>query len=194
MVKVVNNERSIVWCLVLYPSEDPTHKQAIEIIQHNYSYALIEHNSDINEDGQLKKSHTHIVLKFNNYKWKLSLAKELGITPNYLEKCRNLEKALKYLIHLENEDKFQYDIDLVHGDLKAKLKNYIRNKNLSESEKVLQLIDFINTYDRKLKISEFIQVCCQLNMYDIYRRSQFSFNKIIEEHNYEIWEKNQYKY
>ena len=56
MVKVVNNERSIVWCLVLYPNEDPTHKQAIEIIKENYSYALIEHNSDINEDGQLKKS------------------------------------------------------------------------------------------------------------------------------------------
>lgn len=189
-----NNERSLVWCLVLYPFEDPTHKQAIEYIQNNLSYALIEHNQDIDENGQLKKSHVHIVLKFVNYKWRMSLSKELGIKPNYIEKCRNLEKALKYLIHFDNEEKFQYDINLVHGDLKSKLQNYIRNKNLSESEKVLQLIDFINEYDKKLSLSDFIRICCQLNMYDVYRRSQFSFNKIIEEHNLDIWQKSQYKY
>ena len=191
---MVNNERSLVWCLVLYPSEDPTHKQAIEYIEKNLSYALIEHNQDINENGEIKKSHTHIVLKFSNYKWKNSLSKELGVAPNYIEKCRNLEKALKYLIHFDNEEKFQYDIDLVHGDLKAKLRNYIRNKSLSESEKVLQLIEFINEYDKNLKLSEFIQICCQLNMYDIYRRSQFTFNKLIEEHNFEIFQKNQFKH
>lgn len=190
---MVNNERSLVWCLVLYPSEDYTHKQAIEYIENNLSYALINHDQDI-ENGQLKKSHTHIVLKFSNYKWKNALAKELNITPNYLQKCKNFEKALKYLIHFEDEDKFQYDISLVKGDLKKKLKNYLRDNTLTESEKVLQLIDFINEYDKKLSLSDFIRICCQLNLYDVYRRSQFTFNKLIEQHNFEIWEKNQYKY
>ena len=191
---MVSNDRSLVWCLVLYPNEDSTHKQALEYIEKNYSYAFIEHNSDIDENGQLKKSHTHVVIRFTNYKWQNALAKELNIKPNYLEKCRNLEKALKYLIHFEDSDKFQYDIDLVHGDLKKKLKYYLRDTNITESEKVLQLINFIKEYDKRLRLSEFIEICCQCNMYDIYRRSQFSFNKIIEEHNQEIWEKSQYKY
>lgn len=192
--KKVSNERSLTWCMVLYPDEDVTHKKALEYIENNYNYAYIVHDKDLTESGELKKKHTHLVIKFKNYRWRNSIAEELQITPNYLEKCRNLEKALKYLIHFDNEDKIQYNVSNVHGQLKRKLEEYLQDRDISESDKVLQLIQFIREYDQKLSITDFVEFCCTNNLFDVYRRSQYSWNKIIEEHNFKIWEKDQYKY
>lgn len=179
----MKNERSLNWCLVLYPEEDKSHKKALEYIQKNYSCAYITHDMDLLEDGTLKKVHTHIVIKFNNYRWRNAIAEELGITPNYLEKCRNLENALKYLIHFNNEEKYQYDIENVHGTLKNKLNMYLNNTDKTESEKVLELIDFINTTPDFLTLNYFIQYVCSIGLYDIYRRSATTFIKLLDEHN-----------
>jgi len=55
---------------VLYP-EDPTHAEAIEKLkQGGYNFAAILHDKDVYEDGdhqgELKKPHWHIVLRFKN--------------------------------------------------------------------------------------------------------------------------------
>lgn len=192
--KKVSNERSLYWCLVLYPGEDPKHRIALDYIQFNYSYAFIKHDKDTTDTGELKKEHYHVIIRFNNYRWRNAVAEELGITPNYLEKCRNLEKSLKYLIHFDNENKYQYDINCVQGDLKEKLLKYIEDKTITESEKVLILIDYIKSSTKQITITDLIIFCCHKNLYDIYRRNAYSFNKIIEEHNYQIFKKDQYKY
>lgn len=193
-MKNVKNERSLYWCLVLYPEEDLSHKKAIEYIENHYSYASIIHDNDLNEDGTLKKSHVHIVLRFSNYRWRNAISQELNITPNYLEKCKNLENALKYLVHINNPDKFQYEISQVHGDLKNKLLSYLKDKSLSESEQAKQLLLFIQDYPTSLSLSDFLIFCCDHGFYSIYRRNAYTFNKILEEHNFEILRKNQYKY
>lgn len=181
----MNNERSIHWALVLYPSEDPTHKLALDYIKENYSkYAFIKHDKDLLDDGTLKKEHYHIVITFSNYRWRNAIATELGITINYLEKIRNLENALKYLIHYNNSNKYQYDIEDVQGTLKQKLINIINTQDKTESEKVLELLDYIETQKTYLKLSSFIKFVCDNNMYDIYRRSASTFIRLLEEHNY----------
>lgn len=181
----MNNERSIHWALVLYPNEDPTHKFALEYIQTNYSkYAYIMHDKDILEDGTPKKLHFHIVISFNNYRWRNAISTELGITPNYIEKIRNLENSLKYLIHYNNSNKYQYSIEDVKGTLKHKLENYINSQDKTESEKVLELLSYIENYKGYLKLTDFIKYVCDTNLYDIYRRSATTFVKLLEEHNY----------
>lgn len=181
----MNNERSLNWCLVLYPSEDPKHQSALDYILNNYQeYAFINHDKDLLEDGTTKKLHTHVVIKFKNYRWKNAIAEELGIPCNYLEKCRNLELALKYLIHFNNEEKYQYSINEVYGPLKIKLNNYMLNTDKTENEKVLELLDYIENNDKYIYLSTFIRYCCNSGLYDIYRRSATSFVKLLEEHNY----------
>lgn len=183
----MNNERSLHWCLVLYPSEDPKHQLALDYIIENYSkYAFIKHDKDFLDDNTIKKEHFHIVVSFSNYRWKNAISNELGITPNYIEKVRNLENALKYLVHYNNSNKYQYNIDEVIGPLKVKLESYINNQDKTESEKVLELLEYIESSDNYLKVSEFIKFVCSLNLYDIYRRSATTFMKLIEEHNYFI--------
>lgn len=181
----MNNERSCSWALVLYPSEDPTHKDALDFITNNYNkYAFIKHDKDILDNGELKKEHYHVVIQFTNYRWRNAIANELNITPNYLEKIRNLEKSMQYLIHFNDSDKYQYDIEEVQGPLKQKLIAYINTTDKSESEKVLELIDYIENNKRFIKLTDFIKYVCISNLYDIYRRSATTFVKILEEHNF----------
>lgn len=175
--------RSRKFCLLLYPLEDETHKKALDFIELNYDYALIVHDKDKNELGEVKKSHTHIVISFPNAKWNTAIASELGITENYIEKCRSLENALEYLIHYNDDTKEQYDIDLVKGNLKRELKKIISNDGRDENEKAQELIDFIRTFDGHLDEFAFAQYCCYLGMWDVFRRGSYIFLRLIDKHN-----------
>jgi len=170
-------------CMLLYPLEDNTHKKALEFIKLNYDYAMIEHNQDKNENGELKKSHVHIVIAFPNAKWNTSVAEELGITPNYIEKCRDMDKALEYLIHYNDNTKFQYDIDDVQGNLKNQLKKILLNDGKDENQKVLELFDYIENYPYMIEEIDFFKYAASIGMYDVVRRSSYLFIRVIDKHN-----------
>lgn len=186
-----NNERSSNWCLVLYPQEDKTHELALKIIKKEYNYACIVHDNDLDSKGEIKKSHTHVVLSFKSQRWRNSLALELGITPNYLERCRNLESSLKYLIHYNDQDKFQYDVNDVEGTLKNKLLELLEYSDMSESDKFLELVNFIYRYPTHLTLHDFLQYVCSSSLFSVYRRSAMTFNQLIKEHNIELISKKQ---
>lgn len=111
MTEEKNHFRDRKFCLLLYP-EDETHVKALEHIKRNYNYALICHNRDTDENGEIKKAHYHVVIRVDgqNAIWNTSLAKDLEITPNYIQRCRNLDRALMYLTHYNEADKMQYEI------------------------------------------------------------------------------------
>lgn len=167
---------------MLYPTEDESHRNALEIIKDNYDYACIVHDLDENETGEIKKEHTHIVLRFKNAIWNTALAKDLEIADNYIEKCRNLDKSLMYLIHYNDIDKYQYDFEDVEGTLKDKLYRLINNAGSDEDERVQELIDYISESDY-IKVSEFSKYCVKTGKWDIYRRSSSIFLELIREHN-----------
>lgn len=176
------NYRSRTHCLLLYP-EDKTHMNALEYIKQYYQYAYILHDKDFTDDGTIKKSHYHVVVQFKNAKWNTSIAEELKITDNYIQQCRNLELALEYLIHRNEETKFQYDIDEVKGTLKQKLIKFLNQNDLDENDKVYELYNFIHNSNKKIYLYEFIEFCVKMGMWDIFRRSSLIFIKLIEEHN-----------
>lgn len=175
--------RSKKFCILLYPLEDETHKNAYEYIKHNFDYASIVHDKDKNELGELKKSHTHVVVSIPNAKWNTALAKELGISDNYLQRCRSLENALEYLIHFNDDSKEQYTLEQVKGNLKKKLQKIMLNDGKDEEDKVQELVDFIMTYKGHLRVTDFSYYCLSIGMWSTYRRSASIFGKLIEEHN-----------
>ena len=81
------NIRSLYWGLILYDdSENLNFNDKIITIAQNFDYVYIKHDKDIDTNGNLKKIHYHIILKFNNYKWLKSLSDELNIPMNYFIK------------------------------------------------------------------------------------------------------------
>lgn len=180
------------FCLLLYPDEDPTHLDALNYIRSTYRFAAICHNSDTwsvadeakdsnHVAGSLKKSHYHVVVQFSTPRWSSALAKELQITENYIQKCRSLDASLKYLVHADHSDKTQYDTDAVEGPLKVVLDKLLTQ--VTEDERIMQLIQLLDSFDTKITYQAFVRVVCSKGLYSDFRRSALIFSNLIREHN-----------
>lgn len=181
--------RAKKFCLLLYPNEDETHRQVLEYLKLNYDIAYINHNLDTNELGEIKKEHTHVVISLDNAKWNTALSSEIGLSLNYIQKCRSLENALEYLIHYHDDSKYQYNLDEVKGNLKAKLEKILKTDGKDENEKSIELIEYIEGNKNIIQVSEFARYCANSGMWDVFRRASTIYLSIINEHNNKIIER-----
>lgn len=179
-------------CLLLYP-DDPTHVEAMRIIERLFDYASILHDADVTEDGELKKAHWHVVLRFNQPRWSSALAMELGITENYIEKPRSFSNALLYLIHFNDPDKAQYSPDLVKGSLKPRLLKEMAKVDKDEDERAAELIEYIYNCPDRISFTTFADYCAKHGYWSIYRRSAVIFMNLIREHN-DMFAENPWRY
>ena len=179
--------RSKCFNLVLY-ADDDTHVNALTKITTLYDYAYILHDKDTDSDGNLKKPHYHIVLRFKNAKWNTALASELDITPNYIQQSMSLKRSLLYLIHYYDEDKFNYDPQEVIGTMKQLLMELIQNGNKTESQKINDIFDLIDSYSTRIDFIYFVRNIASMGYWDVFRRSFGIINKYIECHNSKIYE------
>lgn len=98
------------WLILLY--EDSTSydfKEVMKIIKAQKYYAYIKHDPESNE----KKSHFHVILSFDNATKKTTLANKLGIQENYIDEVKNFRVICRYLTHIDDEEKIQYNIENV---------------------------------------------------------------------------------
>lgn len=168
---------------LLYP-DDLTHVKALDIISQSYDYAYILHDKDLDETGELKKPHWHVVVNVgNNGRWNTSLTSELGIEPNYIMPCDNVEKALQYLIHYNDFDKYHYDVNEVKGTMKNKLEKSLNVDGKDEGERIMEIIEMLEESDKCLSITDFVKMCAKKGYYTDMRRGGIFMLKLLEEHN-----------
>ena len=171
------------FCLVLYP-DDPSHSECVERLKAGgYNYAIILHDKDLADDGNFKKSHWHIVLKFPNAVWNEALAKELCITSNYIEKARSLDSALLYLVHFGYDEKFQYDLCDVSGPLQTRLASLLVDND--ESTRALTIYDLIRNAPGIVTYTEVFEKACKAGLYGDFRRMGTGVMYLINDHNFE---------
>lgn len=73
-------------------------------------YAYIIHDKDVHtETGELKDDHYHFYVEFPNPRSFSSLANDLNISTNYIEKVYDKTAILEYLTHENQPDKHHYD-------------------------------------------------------------------------------------
>lgn len=115
-------------------------------------YAYIIHNKDVDADGKLKAEHIHIMIKFAYSYNVMTLAKQLNLESQYIQKIqsRNYEDALLYLTHANAKEKYQYSADSVvaNFDYIAICERYLKRKEqatskVSEKERIKLLCDEI---------------------------------------------------
>ncbi len=181
--------------LMLY-EDDSTHVKAIEKIKRCYDCAYIRHDMDTYEEdviengslkhveGELKKPHFHVVIKFLNARSSKAIAKDLGITENYLKECNKYREAMEYLIHLNNPEKYLYSIDDVHGSLKKDLVIFLAKHEKDENIKVQTIYSWIEKQPRPLTVTRLAKWCYSNGYWDVFRRSSSIFFRIIDEHNF----------
>ena len=82
---------------VIYP-DDPNYKMQLDALC-QYDYIYINHDKDLKEDNtELKKLHTHIIVKFKNARTISAIAKECYLKENMIEPIKKMSASLKYLI------------------------------------------------------------------------------------------------
>lgn len=179
------NKRFYNFMIVLY-SDDESYDKQLELLK-TYDIIYIIHDKDVTDEGEEKKKHTHLIVRFKNARTISSLSKEIEVGENMIEPIKNLTASLKYLIHYKNDSKFQYSVEecISNCDLIDRLKKITYN-DLSEDEKITDLITFIENFDGHIDILIFYKYVASIGMWDILRRSATLILRLIDEHNRKI--------
>lgn len=150
------DERIRNWTFVIYPESAPKNWRDILDEQHIQWIESPLHDKDTNEDGTPKKPHWHILLMYDGKK-SFEQIKEITDSLNspIPQKVASTKGLVRYMIHMDNPDKVQYNqADIIgHGgvDLAELLKptsstryqligemmDYVREKNIIEMEDLL---------------------------------------------------------
>lgn len=104
-------KKARAWLTVVYPESAPEGWQ--ECLTERGVPALISplHDRDVNPDGEIKKAHWHVILvwdgptTYSNAKEYVDLIGGVGCLA-----CASLRGAARYLCHMDNPDKYQYDM------------------------------------------------------------------------------------
>lgn len=99
--------------LVLYPDSDGYDCDAVIQLAKSYflAWAYCLHYADTTDDEELKKAHFHFLGKFSDPRDPSVVCKDLGLPVNTIANVKNWKAACRYLIHLDQPDKFQYSPD-----------------------------------------------------------------------------------
>lgn len=178
-------EQGRKFCGILYPdAENYVCDDVLEVIKSYFdSWAYVLHDKDVlEESGELKKAHYHWVGSLTNPVNISTIINRLEVPPQSVEYIRkrgkkdNWKGAIRYLIHDNSPEKFQYAVEDV-------VSNFDIRKFLSDRDDVMQIqriLKFIRenpncTYEEVLDFS------CMNGCYSEFRRACFIIDKVMKE-------------
>lgn len=100
-------------------------------------YAYIKHDKDVGDDGVIKKPHFHIVLQFEQLMPNTTIAKWLGIAPNFVDVPKGRDSFIQCVQYLTHESaaqqklgKYLYSDDevIANFNFREDLDNYKNNE------------------------------------------------------------------
>lgn len=118
---------------------DITLEQTINNIKHETHYYFgINHDKDITKDGEIRRSHLHIVLKLktkitkNGLLRKLAILLEIDKARISAQITRSQDLMIRYLMHMDNKDKEPYPPFAVLTNREDILNNAIKGESERE--------------------------------------------------------------
>jgi hypothetical protein len=95
---------------------------------------VVNHDKDINDDGELVEPHTHFLLIYETPRQISTIANVLGgVGANFIEFGDNKQNLLRYLTHKNHPNKYQYSDDDVLTN-STPYKQVVKNLGLSDKD------------------------------------------------------------
>lgn len=185
--KTRGHDRTRVWAAIVYPESAPENwRQILDDYRIEWAESPL-HEFDVNEGtGETKKPHWHIVISFDGPKSYEQVSDILA--PLHCaapQKCHSLKGAVRYFVHMDNPEKFQYNRSGIvgHGgfdvdsalapssgqryDLIAEMQDFVHDESIVEFQ---DLFD----YARKNRRSDWFPLLCDSCAYvmGLYIKSQ----------------------
>lgn len=159
----------------LYPdSESYDCETVLSTIRSKFiDWAYILHDKDVNENGELKKSHIHWVGRATPRCLSV-VSNFLGLPENDIEVVKNFDNMVMYLIHLNDIDKFQYSPD----DVETNLPNI---GQLLRRQSEGQIVKDLASAKMQKSWYDLVQYAVDNDSYDIFRRNLGVIRLIWEE-------------
>jgi hypothetical protein len=147
------------WNIIVYPESAPENWRDIINEQHIQWVESPLHDKDIDEDGEPKKAHWHILLLYRGVKT-FDQVRELTdmMSAPIPQKCHDTRGSIRYMAHQDTPDKHQYDKNAVvaHGGadlaamcaptatevyaLKCQIEEFICDNHITEYSVLLDLL------------------------------------------------------
>lgn len=145
-----------------------------------WSYCV--HDKDVDSQGVLKKPHVHWVgIKETEDGKKCpvalsAVANAIGVTDNYLDFARSVKSAERYLIHADDDDKYQYDYNAIHTNHNV-MKYFKERREMFRSAKISEYI--IST--RATNVTDIMPWIFANNLYAEFRRGYAIWHTLVRE-------------
>jgi len=169
--------RSRTWMILLY--EDSTDMEAFKskLAELDWNYAGRAHD----QEGKL---HHHIVVLFKDGRRNADIANDLGIDKRWLRAWDRQKKALRYLCHKDNPDKYQYSTDGIYGTIAEKaVAACSKGNELSEQQSVDDLIAFVESIEGYISYEFLLKEVNKLGLFPVFRRMGIIAVRLVDSHN-----------
>lgn len=184
--KTRGHDRTRIWECIVYPESAPENWRDLLDEYHVEWCESPLHEFDVNPTGELKKPHWHVVISFDgpkSYDQVCEITAPLNCPAP--QKCHSLKGSVRYFIHLDNPEKYQYPRSGIvgHGGfdvtaalapssaqryaLIAEMQDFVRDNGIMEFQ------DLMN-YARDERFEDWFPLLCDNSAYVIgqYIKSQ----------------------
>ena len=159
------DDRARVWADVIYLDSAPGNWVDI-LSEMGLVFAYILHDKDVNPDGTPKKTHYHLLLFFDGKK-SFEQIKEITDVLNAPnpQRVKNPKGMVRYLIHMDNPEKYQYkreDIKCIGG---ADIDKYFELSMSSKAIILRDIMQFIKDSEMD-NFADFVGYCLENQEYE----------------------------
>ena len=154
-------EKGRDWTFIVYPESAPDNWRTVLDETHLRWIESPLHDKDMNADGEIKKSHYHILLTFDGPVTEKQVIKLIDPLNTPLPKKVGSARGLvRYMAHLDNPEKYQYSRDEIVGHCGADVESYFELTKTSKMSVMKEIITYI--YENKIdNYADFLMICIQ---------------------------------
>ena len=137
-------ERARNWTFVTYPESAPSNwRDTIDALLVQWIESPL-HDADDNADGGQKKAHWHVLILFDSMKH-YDQVKEItdSINATIPQKVASAKGLVRYMIHLDNPEKHQYEKSSIVGHGGADVAEYLKPTISSRYQLIKEMREWV---------------------------------------------------
>lgn len=159
--QIEKNVKGRDWTVIVYPESAPKNWREIIDDTHIRWVESPLHDKDVNPDGEKKKEHWHILFDYDG-PTTFNSVKRLAdqINSPIPKKVGSAKGLVRYMVHMDNPEKYQYDIAEIVGHGGADVQSYFEITATNRLSIMKEIVTYI--YDNEVdNYADFLMTCIE---------------------------------
>lgn len=145
--KKYGDGRTRSWTFIVYPESAPLNWRDLIDEEHIQWVESPLHDMDVDANGEIKKSHWHILLLYESVKdIKQVEAITDKLNATMPQKCNGAKGLVRYMAHLDNPEKHQYSAGDIIGHCGVDIAELLKPTSAKRYELIAEMCDFVKMH------------------------------------------------